>query len=577
MRVLGISAFHRNSAAALVVDGRVVAAAREEHFTRLEGDKAFPLRAIRAVLAAGELTAPELDHVVFYEKPLRKFERVLVSNLRSFPRSSLSFSRGLFLWLGDRIWLKNRVEKDLGVPPERVLFSEHLVSQGVCAFASAPCDDAAVLVVDDAGEWATTLLARASVAPPAGLRADPDVDFHQRVLEPLAEVHYPHSLGLVASAVTQFLGFVAGEDEHKVEALGALGTPRFVETLRAWVPMDDGLFRVEQDPFRFGYDSDRLYEQAFEDALGAPRIPGEPLRVDGDDARDADLASSLQLLLEERVLGLAQELHRRTGNTDLCFAGALASNRGLLARLLTEGPFERVHVPLAPGKDGGAIGAALQVGGVAERLSRAPFSEPLFDAREQGARDLADGEPDELLTRLLRGESIGRVNGPLEFAPHSAGGRIALRTAGDANAREELLNALQHVEPFLPARLLMRRCDQDLFLDAPAASDALLASAKLLVNATPELAAAAPSAVLPDGRVWPQVIDEGDPGGLHELLAGLAAAGSSPLLLAADLQLRGSPRVRGEADAVEGFQRSGLDALFVADRVYEHASEHPAA
>jgi len=551
MRVLGISAFQRNSAAALAVDGRVVAAAREGRFTRLAGDSAFPSRAIRAVLHRGELQAPELDAVVFYEKPLRKFERVLVNHLRAFPRSSVSFSRSVFLWLGERLWVKNRIVADLGVPAERVLFAEHLHALGMSAAGTSGRGDGALLVVDDVGEWATTLLARVRAGR----------------LEPLAEVLHPHSLGLVASAVTQFLGFIPGEEEHKVEALAAWGEPRFLEVLRRWVPVVDGLFRVDQSPFRFTHDSDRLHEEALVEALGPPRYPGDPLRCQAPDARDADLAASLQALLEERVLHLARELHRRAPGRHLSFAGALARNRTLQARLSSEGPFEEVWTPPSPGKAGGAVGAALSVPSASGALTSHCFtSEELFDAREPDAKSLPAGAVSELVARLERQERVAWVRGPLEFSPHSMGGRLALSDARGADARVELLRALQQVEPFLPARVLLRREDRARYVDVAGAADGALAQAQLLVPATPELRTAAPSAILPNGLCWPQSVDRDDQPELHELLTRCGR-----VLLATDFLLRGSPLVRGESDAVAAFRRSGLSALVVGDRLYERS------
>jgi len=558
MRVLGISAFHRDSAAALVVDGHVVAAAQEERFTRLAGDRAFPTRAIRAVLMEGGVPAPELDHVVFYEKPLRKFERVLVNNLRAFPRSAKSFSQGLFLWLGDRIWIKNRIATDIGIAPEKVLFAEQLLATAAGAFLTSPAEEAALLVVDDAGEWATTLLGRGE-----GTR-----------VEQLAEVQHPHSLGLVASALTQFLGFIPGEDEGKVEMLAAWGEPRFTSQLDDLVRDDGGLFSVEQAPFRFGYDSDRLYENALVELLGPPRFPGEPLRYRSPDSRDADVAASLQVLLETRVLAIARELARRVPSPDLCFAGALSLNRTLVARLLRESPFERVHVPFASGKSGAAIGAALLADPRRDHGEDSLGSLAIHVAGDPGGRTIQTGE---LSDRLERGERIGLFEGPMEFGPRSLQNRLILADARGAQASRELLQACQHVEPFLTVRVAVPAEEAVRFFELPAGAETLAGRGQLLVPATDELRAAAPSALLPNGLAWPLLVEQARLPRLHGLVAEHGRRTGVPLLLASDFRLRGSPLVCSAVDAAEGFRRTTLSALVVDDRIYERDPDGDAA
>lgn len=559
MRILGISAFHRDSAAALVVDGKVVAAAQEEHFTRLSRDSAFPSRAVRFVLGAGGVTAPDLDHVVFYEKPLKKFERVLIGNLRGFPRSSTSFAKGLFTWLGDRVWVKHRIASDLGLDPDKILFSNQLESLASCALRTSPFDEAALLVLDDAGEWATTLLARGG---PDGI-------------ESLAEVDFPHSLGLLASAITQFLGFVPGEDEDKVEALAAFGEPRFAEGMARWIRPSEGLFELEPGVFRFEYEGKHLFGPAVEELLGAPRFAGDTLRYLEPDTRDADVAASLQVVLEDEAVRLARELHRRAPSTNLCMAGALAGNRRLLMRLRAEGPFEAIHVPQTFGKAGGALGAALLaepgLNGAGRIADDALVGESISGLAEPGARELTD-DPDglsEVARRLAGGEVVGWATGAIEAGQASLQNRIVLVGAGGEDATKRLLGAVQQVESFLPSRLAVTAEAAARFVELPSGLDGALRRARLRVDAKAELAAVAPSAVLPDGSVWIQVVDRGAHPRLHALLERIGEGGGAPLVLCTDLKLRGSPIVRNEGEAVEAYMRSTIDTLVVASRVYE--------
>src|SRR5262245_51472654 len=243
MRILGISAFHRDAAAALVVDGEVVAAAQEERFTRLTLDPAFPTRAIRWCLSSTGIAGSSLDHVVFYEKPLRKFERVLARSMQRFPSSALPFSKNAFVWLGDRLWIRNRIAEHLSVPGERVLFVEQARALLANAFYQSRFERAALLLLDDVGEWSSTVLGR-------GERDQVELVF---------EVRHPHSLGFLASALTQYLGFAPGEEEHKLEALAALGEPRHATALAALVWGAERGFELASGPFRFDDGAERLF------------------------------------------------------------------------------------------------------------------------------------------------------------------------------------------------------------------------------------------------------------------------------------------------------------------------------
>jgi carbamoyltransferase len=561
MRILGISAHHRDAAAALVVDGRVVAAAQEERFTGRALDPAFPTRAIRWCLASADVASSALDRVVFYEKPLRKFERVLSRSVLSFPRSARSFPRNAFAWLGERLWIRNRIAQDLALPPGRVLFLDQASAQLANAFLTSPFEEAALLLLDDACEWASTALGHGRGA----------------AVEVTLEVRHPHSLGLFASALTQFLGFAPGEDEEKLEALAAHGTPSRVEVLAELVRERGPFFEVDERACRFDDGAERLLASALEARLGGARRAGEPLSWRAGDARHADLAASAQALLEARALALAEELARRVPSENLCLAGLLASNRRLVASLAERGPFRRVHVPAAPGKAGGALGAALLAHHVLDPRPRgAPVNVPesalgpelaagtRSDARELGS---ALAAVEELARRLAAGELVGWARGRLEFATRSSGGRVAL-AAPAPGARARLLAALGEVEGFLPCRIALPESAAERFLELSPAAVGPAELGGVLVRSRDALRDAAPEALLPDGRVWPRIVREEHDPELHALLTRVGEARGAPLLLLADLALRGSPLVRDEAEACEAFARSGLDALVAGERLY---------
>lgn len=566
MRILGISAFQGRSAAALIEDGRVIAAAYEERFTRKHHDSTFPKRAARFCLERGGIASPDLDKVVFYEKPLRKFERLLVNQLRSFPKSAGVFSTSMFVWLGDRLWMKNRIVDELGVPTDRIAFAEHLRSHAAAAYFGSGFEESAVLVVDDAGEWATTGLLHGKGAK----------------LEVLGEVHFPHSLGLFAGAITQFLGFEPGADEGQIEALASYGTPKFQKELEALIPQEaDGSFKVDPKPFRYAYDSEQTFGPELESILGPARASGSPLRYLDGDTRDADVAASLQCVLEERVLGLARALHGKASTSRLCLGGRLASNARLVRRLLEEGPFDEVYVPPACDEAGAAMGAALELSAALAPESvqfGSPISirvgEAIDDRAEGEGRDLGSPEKTrgEILERLGRGERVAWVRGAQEFSPHTVGGRSLLADPRKEDASHLLLESVQRAEAWQVCGLAVTaEAASDLFELPEKGAGELLANGMLRVPMKDAAAEAAPSAVAPDRHALVWVIDRDRDPEMHSLLEAFGEHSGTPILLHTDFALRGQPLVRGEIDAVEAFGRSGLEALFVESRCYDRS------
>lgn len=562
MNLLGLSAFHRDAAAALLVDGKPVAAVQEDRFTKRLQDESFPIRASRSCLAQAGLKVRDLDGVVFYEKPLRKFERVLATQLGAFPKSARSFSRNMFTWLGDRLWMKNRICDELEFEdPSKVYFTEHQMAHAANAFYCSPFEESAVLTVDDAGEWATSILAKGSGTS----------------LELLSEVRFPHSLGLLVSAVAQYLGLEPGAQDHLLEALAAYGSPKHLDVFEKLVTAgENGSFAVEQDSFRYSFDHEHLYSDELVKALGPARIGTNPLRYTPDDSRDADVAASLQAIVEKRTLELCAELHRRVPSKNLCFAGRLAENRNLNARLLKDGPFESLYVPPCPDKAGAALGAALYVhhalNGQSERhtLSDAYLGMPVERHPEEGAQDLADSQA-ALLERLLKGERVGWVRGKLEFGVHSMGHRSLLADPRPEDARTKLLETVQHGEPIMPIRVAIAAERAGEYLDLPTGADFPLRMGQIHAPAKEALKAHAPSAVRPDGMAWPQLIHADSDPEFHRLLTSVGEATGAPVLLHATFGLRGSPIVRIESDAFDAFKRSSLDCLIVEDRMYQRS------
>src|SRR5437763_1492173 len=350
MKILGISAHYHDAAAALLIDGMPVAAVQEERLSRRKNDAAFPMAAIEWCLDRGGLEPDELDAVVFYERPMLKFDRILTTALRAFPRSWRMFPKAMKNSLGEKVWVRGIISSHLGVPAKKVLFTEHHQSHAAAAFLTAPTRRAAILTADGVGEGATLTAGRGERRPDG--RTD---------ITLLREIRFPHSLGMLYSTFTAYLGFAVNEDEYKVMGLAAYGRPTMADEVRKVIRRTpDGAFALVPEYFEFQTTAARSYSPKFVDLFGPARSPYEPIDLEtAAGQRFADCAASVQRVLEDTLVDIARQLHRETGLADLCFGGGVALNGVANARILAEAGFERLFVPPAPGDAGCALGAAL--------------------------------------------------------------------------------------------------------------------------------------------------------------------------------------------------------------------------
>ncbi|KAA3609450.1 MAG: hypothetical protein DWQ01_08945 [Planctomycetota bacterium] len=560
MDVLGISAFHQDSAAVLLRDGRPLAAAQEERFSHIRSDSNFPRRAVRYVLREADLaSAREVDWVVFYEKPLRKFERLLVCQLQAFPRSAKIFSRGMFQWLGDRLWTKNLLCNELGIEPEQVLFSSHHQSHAASACYASGFDRAACLVADGSGEWTTTSLAA----------------FENGQLEMLLENAFPHSLGLFYAAFTQFLGFEADLDGNKIEELAAYGKPTFRDSMNDLIQREDGaLFKIDQGPFRFSFDPEHFWRPELEECFGPARKPAGPLAYQEGDSRHADLAASLLQVVGDTLLHLLAELYRKVSVPKLCLAGELAALPALNARLLRESPFEEIFIAPAMGDAGGAFGAASLVaqakGDPASfALMDLALGEHLLPDPGAEAKELADA--DAVRQALLSGLNQGPVawlRDRFEWGPRCLGKRSLLADPRNAKGKESINQGLKHREDFRPFACAVPSEKAGDYFELPSGADRALRWKQIAVPVKELGREKAPAAVHVDGTAVPQLVDrEADPE-LHALLTAFGEQSGVPILLQSSLDLRGDPMARGEAEARAFMERSQLRHLVVENRLY---------
>ena len=427
MHILGLSAFYHDSAACLVKDGTIVAAAQEERFSRKKHDHRFPACAAEFCMQVAGIEAEDLDLVVFYDKPWLKFERLLEIYLNFAPRGVRSFLSSMPLWLKEKLWMGNRIKEELGFEGS-VLFPEHHQSHAASAFYPSPFEEAAILTLDGVGEWAS-----ASIGMGSGHR-----------IELTSELHFPHSPGLLYSAFTYYTGFKVNSGEYKVMGLAPYGEPKYVDLILSHMVdlKEDGSFRMDQRYFNYCQGL-TMTSKAFDELMGGPpRLPESPIRQ-----RDMDLARSIQEVTEEIMLRMARHARSETGARNLCLAGGVALNCVGNGRILRENLFDEIWIQPAAGDAGGALGAALfawhQVEGKPRTVAASGRSSqggsylgPCFDSEEiatnleeQGhpyTRVEPEDLPDQVAEFIDEGKVVGWFSGRMEFGPRALGARSIL-------------------------------------------------------------------------------------------------------------------------------------------------------
>lgn len=588
--ILGISCYFHDSAAALLRDGRLVAAAEEERFTRLKHDNAFPGHAIEFCLRTGGITGADLDFVVFFEKPLVKFERLLLSSLQMFPRSYRVFREAMASWLGDKLWIKNLIQWQLGVLPEKILFSEHHLSHAASAFFCSPFDEAAILTVDGVGEWATAT---------QGVGRGTEVKLFR-------EIRFPHSLGLLYSAFTAFLGFQVNEGEYKVMGMAPFGTPRYVDDILKVIRINsDGSFELDMEYFCFHYSADRMYNNKFEALFGPPRDPGTnfftptsgypsyfgPKPENYDDlARQnqhyADIAASIQRVTEDVLLSMARALHQETGLTRLCLAGGVALNSVANGRILRETPFEELYVQPSAGDGGGALGAALWalhgVLGAPRRfvMEHAAWGEETHPAeteqflREQGIPyhrfDAEDRLIAHVVDRLGEGSVIGWSQGRFEWGPRALGHRSILADPRRGEMKDIVNTKIKFREPYRPfAPAVLAEAAEEYFVLPNARRHYPARFMLYVVDVREDKRAVVPATTHVDGTGRLQVVSREINPRFARLIEMFGRATGVPVLLNTSFNLRGEPIVNTPAESFNTFVRSGMDVLVLGDCVVE--------
>jgi carbamoyltransferase len=588
--ILGISAFYHDAAAALLCEGRIVAAAQEERFTRKKNDADFPRQAIATCLRQGGLTCQELDAVVFYDKPVLKFARVLETYLALAPLGWRTFPTVMSNWLGEKLDLRGAIRQEL---PElrtdcAVLFTEHHQAHAASAFYPSPFAEAAILTVDGVGEWATTTIG-------AGRGAE---------IQLLEEVRFPHSLGLLYSAFTDYCGFRINSGEYKLMGLAPYGEPGYAETIRTQLVdlKPDGSFRLNLDYFNFLGGTTMTNERFHRLFGGPPRGVDEPL-----DRRHMDIARSIQVVCEEMILQLARHARELTGCAQLCLAGGVALNCVANGRLLREKIFERLWIQPAAGDAGGALGAALaawyrqadRTPAANDSMSGSLLGPEYSDSEIESVlkqhhavyRRYADAELLAATVELLATEKVvGWFQGRMEFGPRALGNRSILGDARSPRLQSVMNLKVKFRESFRPfAPIVRRERVADYFeLDEDSPYMLLVAPVKTALR-QPLPAGVSGFELLKAGRSTipgvthvdysarvQTVTREVNPR-LYDLLLRFEQATGSGVLINTSLNVRGEPMVCTPDDAYRCFMNTEMDYLVMGNFVIERLAQPRAA
>jgi len=588
MYILGVSAYYHDSAAALVCDGRIVAAAQEERFTRRKHDARFPVNAIASCLRQANVTLSEIDLVAFYDKPFLKFERLLETYLAFAPSGFTSFRTAIPVWLREKLFLKDLLCKELHSidatfpARERLRFSEHHLSHAASAYYPSPFEEAAVLTMDGVGEWATTSLAIGRGA---------DLQIHR-------EIHFPHSLGLLYSAFTYYTGFKVNSGEYKVMGLAPYGEPKYAQTILDHLVdvKPDGSFRLDMQYFDYCTGL-RMTNERFHALFGGPaRKPDrEPLTQ-----RHMDLAASIQAVTEEVVLRLAGSLAADGISRNLCLAGGVALNCVANGKVLRDGRFSRIWIQPAAGDAGGALGAALITYHMGERRERplpvgdamqGGYLGPTFEQAEIESRLHSAGARftrfedhalvDECARLLAGGQALGWFQGRMEFGPRALGGRSILGDSRSPTMQKTLNLKVKYRESFRPfAPSILREdvsewfeLDEDspyMLLVADVAEErrrAMTAEEKALfgIDKLNVPRSSIPAVTHVDYSARIQTVHRDTNPRYHALLSSFKAITGCPVLVNTSFNVRGEPIVCTPEDAFRCFMGTGIEALAIGN------------
>jgi len=560
MNILGISAYYHDSAATLLQDGKIVAAAQEERFTRKKHDPAFPINACNYCLETAGITVEDIDYLVFYDKPLLKFERILSTYMATFPKSFPSFVKAIPLWLHEKLWLPQDMQKKLGYEGE-ILFTEHHQSHAASSYLVCPWDEAAILVADGVGEFATTTIATGK----------------GNKIEILEEINFPHSLGLLYSAFTYYLGFKVNSAEYKVMGLAPYGEPKYYDLIMDNLihVKEDGSFKMNMKYFAYDYGL-RMTNKHFDKLFGAPARKSESGKLD---QREMDLAASVQKVTEEIMLRLCKTIKKKTGMKYLCLAGGVALNCVSNGRILRESGFEDIFVQPAAGDAGGALGAAYFVHNClldnpktytlpnsywGPESSNEEIQAFLDEDKRNDGITYEKLDDDALATKcakLIDEQGVmGWFQGRMEFGPRALGGRSIIADPRNPENRDVVNMKIKFRESFRPfaPSVLREKCEDyfELKHESPY---------MLLVAQVREDNRTIPAVTHVDGSARIQTVTPEQNPLYYKLIKAFDDLTGCPLIINTSFNVRSEPIVCTPEDAYLCFMRTNMDHLVMGN------------
>jgi carbamoyltransferase len=565
MYILGISCFYHDAAACLLKDGEIIAAAQEERFNRKKHYPDFPTHAIRYCLEEGGITSKELSYVGFYDKPFIKFERILCTYLATFPRSFPTFIKAIPVWLNQKLWTPSIIKKELGYDGE-ILFIEHHLSHAASSFLVSPFKEAAILTIDGVGEWATATYGRGK----------------DNQIQILKEIKFPHSLGLLYSAFTYYLGFKVNSAEYKVMGLAPYGEPQYYDLIAKELVRinDDGSFKLNMKYFAYDYGltmTNKRFDKLFG---GPPRIPETKL-----DQRHKDIAASIQKVTEVIIVRMCRSLHQETGLDNLCLAGGVALNCVANGKVLRETPFREIFIQPAAGDAGGAIGVASYIyhsllGKPRNFVMKNAFLGPQFSHDEirryliENQISFKECKREELLktvARLIAEQNvIGWFQGRMEFGPRALGARSILADARNPKNADVVNLKIKYRESFRPfaPTVLQERCADYFELDCPSPYMLLVAQVKKDKRTIP-------SVTHVDGSARIQTISREENDLFYDLLNEFEGLTGCPVVINTSFNVRGEPIVCTPHDAFLCFMRTHMDYLVMGNFLLDKREMKP--
>ena len=575
MYVLGLSFYYHDASATLVKDGVVIAAGEEERFTRRKHDPGFPALAIDFCLRTAGITIDDVDHVVFYEKPFVKFERLLLTAFSTFPRSLKVFRESMLVWLQKKLWVRSMILEQLKIPKSKLLFADHHMSHAAAGYYCSPWDEAAILTLDGAGEWTTS-----TMAVGRGTR-----------IEILKEMRFPHSLGLLYSAFTAYCGFEVNEGEYKLMGMAPYGEPKYVDRIMKMIRIhEDGSLWQDMRYFAYHWSTSRSFTPAFEEVMGRPaRDPA--LEDKSLDPFYCDVAMSIQKVTETIVLKMAKHLHEITGLKRLCMAGGVALNSVANAKIVGQTGFEEIYVVPAAGDDGGSLGAALWA---CHHILDVPRAGPLESAYlgseysdEQiaeflGKHDIAherilDDEAffDRVASDLVAGKVAGWFRGRFEFGPRALGTRSIIADSRSTEMKEKVNAKIKFREAFRPfaPSVLSERAHEYFELPENGGPNWPARFMLYVVPVKADKRDVIPAITHVDGSGRLQTVIRKTNPAYHRMIEKFGEKTGVPVILNTSFNLKGEPIVETPAQAFNTFSRSEMDVLYLGNFVIDKSAK----